>query len=134
MVEVATVQSLESLFATRDRVKLDKDVAVTVGVDSNMDDLAILFVALSLDFDLKIFDPVVAVVTLLPITLLAVSETKTQGTYSSASKAFSILMHFDAIGLSTTGARGLLMTGWAPCLAGSGLSRRARASMSLLRS
>lgn len=105
---------MKSLLATGDRVELDKDVAFAVGVNSNVDDFAILLVTFGLDFDLKVFDPAVAIVALLPIALLVTLAKRMRETYSSGSKAFSILMHLDGIGSSTTGARGLAATGWAP--------------------
>lgn len=111
MVEVATVQALESLLTAGYRVELDEDVTLAVGVDSNVNDLAVLLVTLGLDLNLEILDPVIAPVALFPVTMLAMSHRKRKETYSSASKAFSILMHLEAMGLSTTGARGLLMTG-----------------------
>jgi hypothetical protein len=52
MVEVAAVQSLKSFLATGDGLELDEDIALAVGVDSDVDNLAILLVALSLDLSL----------------------------------------------------------------------------------
>ena len=70
VVEVATVETLESLLATGDRVELNEDVALAVGVDSNVDDLAVLLVTLGLDLNLEILDPVVAPVALFPVVML----------------------------------------------------------------
>ena len=135
MVEVTAVETLKSLLAAGDRIELDVDVAFTVRVYCNVNNLAIFLVTLGLDVDLKFFDPVDTNVAQFPIAVLvALAHEEKRGTYSSGSKAFSILMHFEAMGLSTTGVLGLLMTAWGPCFAGSGLSRRARASISLLRS
>lgn len=50
MVEAATVKALESLLTSRNGVELDVDVALGVGIDSNMDYLAVLLVTLDLDF------------------------------------------------------------------------------------
>lgn len=66
VVEAATVETLKSLFAAADRVELDKDLALTVGIDSDVNYLAIFFFTLSLDFDLKLFNPVVANHALFP--------------------------------------------------------------------
>lgn len=135
MVEAATVKTLQSLFTSRDRVKLDIDVAFSIRVDSNVNDLAVLLVTLGSNFGFEVLDPTAAILALLSVSQSACSRSYLKGaTHSSASKAFSILMHFEAIGLSTTGARGLLTTGAAPCLAGSAGSRRASASISLERS
>lgn len=135
VVEAATVKTLQSFLTTRDRVKLDVNVAFSVRVDGDVNDLAILLVTLGPDFGLKVLDPAAAILALLPSSESAYSPSYLEWTtYSSGLKAFSILMHFEAIGLSTTGARGLLTTGAAPCLAGSAGSRRASASISLERS
>lgn len=135
VVEAATVKTLQSFLTARDRIKLDVDVAFCVRVDGNVDDLAVLLVTLGSDFRLEILDPVASVGVLLPGLMSACSPMHLKAaTYSSGLKAFSILMHFEAIGLSTIGARGLLTTGAAPCLAGSAGSRRASASISLERS
>jgi hypothetical protein len=71
VVERATVETLESLLATGDRVELDEDVALAVGVNSNVNDLAVLLIALSLDFELELLDPVVTPVALFPSNVLA---------------------------------------------------------------
>lgn len=135
MIETATVKSLQSFLPTGDRVKLDINVTFCVRIDGDVDDLAVLLVALNPNFAFEVLNPAVTVLLLLPgywLACGAIQRNKT--TYSSASKAFSILMHFEAIGLSTTGARGLLTTGAAPCLEGSAGSRRASASISFERS
>lgn len=113
VVEAATVETLESFLTTRDRVELHVNVAFGVGVDSDVNDLAVLLVTLNLDFGLKIFDPVITPGFLFPVEVSAFMyrNWRNEVAYSSASKAFSILMHFEAIGLSTTGTRGLLTTG-----------------------
>jgi hypothetical protein len=135
VVEAATVKTLQSFLTSGDRVKLDVNIAFSVRVDGNVDDLAILLVTLGPDFSFEVLDPAAAILSLLPGSESACNSPYLRGgTHSSASKAFSILMHFEAIGLSTTGARGLLTTGAAPCLAGSAGSRRASASISLERS
>jgi hypothetical protein len=66
MVEVATVETLESLLAAGDGIKLDEDVALAVGVDGDVDDLAVLFAALALDLYFELLDPAVAEVLLFP--------------------------------------------------------------------
>lgn len=71
MVESTTVETLESLLATGDGVELDEDVALAVGVDSNVNDLAVLLVTLGLDLVLELLVPVVTVVALLPGNVLA---------------------------------------------------------------
>ena len=103
---------MESLLAAGDGVKLDEDVALAVGVDSNVNDLAVLLVALSLDFDLEVFDPVVTPVALFPENVLAsVCKTGSE-TYSSASKTFSIARTYaDAASgdpLALVGSTGLI--------------------------
>ena len=75
VVEVAAVETLESLLTARDRVELDVDVALGVGIDSNVYDLSVLLVALALDFCLEVFDPVAAEVLLFPVDMLAVTST-----------------------------------------------------------
>ena len=57
VVEVSTIQTLEGFLTTGDRVEFHKDLAIGVGVHSDVNDLAILAIALSLDFVLKIFSP-----------------------------------------------------------------------------
>ena len=71
MVESTTVETLESLLTTGDGVELDEDVAVAVGIDSNVNDLAVLLVTLGLDLVLELLVPVVTVVTLFPGNVLA---------------------------------------------------------------
>lgn len=71
MVESTTVETLESLLTTGDGVELDEDVALAVGVDSNVNDLAVLLVTLGLDLVLELLVPVVTVVALLPGNVLA---------------------------------------------------------------
>ena len=71
MVESTTVETLESLLTTGDGVELDEDVALAVGVDSNVNDLAVLLVTLGLDLMLELLVPVVTVVALLPGNVLA---------------------------------------------------------------
>lgn len=73
MVEVTAVETLKSLLATRHGVKLDENFTLTVSVDSNVNDLAVLLVTLRLDFKFEVFDPVVTPVTLFPIVVLATS-------------------------------------------------------------
>lgn len=71
MVESTTVETLESLLTAGDRVELDEDVTLAVGVDSNVNDLAVLLVTLGLDLVLELLVPVVTVVTLFPGNVLA---------------------------------------------------------------
>jgi hypothetical protein len=71
MVEVATIETLQGLLATGDGVELDEDVALAVGVDGDVNDLAILLVALSPDLLLEILDPGVTPVLLFPNAVLA---------------------------------------------------------------
>ena len=71
MVESTTVETLESLLTAGDGVELDEDVAVAVGIDSNVNDLAVLLVTLGLDLVLELLVPVVTVVTLFPGNVLA---------------------------------------------------------------
>lgn len=71
MVESTTVETLESLLTAGDGVELDEDVALAVGVDSNVNDLAVLLVTLGLDLVLELLVPVVTVVALLPGNVLA---------------------------------------------------------------
>jgi len=70
VVEVATVETLESLLTAGHGVELDEDVTLAVGVDSNVDDLAVLLVTLGLDLNLEILDPIVAPVALFPVAML----------------------------------------------------------------
>ena len=62
---------MESLLTAGDGVELDEDVTLAVGVDSNVDDLAVLLVTLGLDLVLELLVPVVTVVTLFPGNVLA---------------------------------------------------------------
>jgi len=71
VVESTTVETLESLLTAGDGVELDEDVAVAVGIDSNVNDLAVLLVTLGLDLVLELLVPVVTVVTLFPGNVLA---------------------------------------------------------------
>jgi hypothetical protein len=66
VVEVATVETLKSLLTAGDRVELDENFALTVGVDGDMNNFAVLLVALSLDLRLQLLDPAVAPVLLFP--------------------------------------------------------------------
>jgi hypothetical protein len=66
MVEVATVETLKSLLTAGDRVELDEDLALTVGIDGDMNNFAVLLVALSPDLSLQVLDPAVAPVLLFP--------------------------------------------------------------------
>jgi hypothetical protein len=60
VVETASVKTLEGFLTSRNRVELDVDIALCVGVNSNVHDFAILLVALDLDFGLEVLYPVVA--------------------------------------------------------------------------
>jgi hypothetical protein len=60
-VEAAAIETLQGLLSPRERVELDIDFPVCIGIDCDMNDVAVLLVALSLDLNLKIFDPVGAV-------------------------------------------------------------------------
>jgi len=62
---------LESLLTAGDGVELDEDVALAVGIDSNVNDLAVLLVTLGLDLVLELLVPVVTIVALLPGNVLA---------------------------------------------------------------
>jgi hypothetical protein len=62
---------LESLLTTGDRVELDEDIALAVGVDRNVNDLAVLLVALGPDLTLELLDPVVTNVALFPSNVSA---------------------------------------------------------------
>lgn len=62
---------MESLLTAGDGVELDEDVAVAVGIDSNVNDLAVLLVTLGLDLVLELLVPVVTVVALFPGNVLA---------------------------------------------------------------
>lgn len=58
VVEVAAVKTLEGLLTTSDRVELDKDISLRIGVNGDVNDFAVLGVAFSLDFRLKILRPI----------------------------------------------------------------------------
>lgn len=62
---------MESLLTAGDGVELDEDVTLAVGVDSNVNDLAVLLVTLGLDLVLELLVPVVTVVALFPGNVLA---------------------------------------------------------------
>jgi hypothetical protein len=62
---------LESLLTTGDRVELDEDIALAVGVDRNVNDLAVLLVALGPNLTLELLDPVVTNVALFPSNVSA---------------------------------------------------------------
>lgn len=66
MVEVATVEALKSFLAAGHGIKLDVNVAFGVGVDSDMNNLAVLLVAFALNLSLQVFDPVVTPSFLFP--------------------------------------------------------------------
>lgn len=66
VVEVATVESLESFLAARYGVKLDVDIALGVGVDCDVDNGAVLLGALRFYLSLQLLNPAVAEVLLLP--------------------------------------------------------------------
>jgi len=70
---------LESLLTAGDGVELDEDVTLAVGVDSNVNDLAVLLVTLGLDLVLELLVPVVTVVALLPGDVLAIVTEKMRG-------------------------------------------------------
>jgi hypothetical protein len=100
VIEVATVETLKSLLTTRDGVELDEDVAFAVGVNGDVNDLAVLLVALGLDLCLEVFDPVVTPVPLFPRIVLATLHT-TRGKY--------ILISIEGIlDLDTLGSHGLI--------------------------
>lgn len=67
MVKVAAVKTLKSLFSARDRVKLDVDVALRVGINSDVHDLPVFLVAFGLDLAFEVLDPAVAVGLLFPV-------------------------------------------------------------------
>jgi hypothetical protein len=60
VVETASVKTLEGFLTSRNRVELDVDIALCVGVNSNVHNFAVLLVALDLDFGLEVLYPVVA--------------------------------------------------------------------------
>jgi hypothetical protein len=60
VVETASVKTLEGFLTSRDRVELDVDIALCVGVNSNVHNFAVLLVALDPDFGLEVLYPVVA--------------------------------------------------------------------------
>jgi hypothetical protein len=60
VVEVTTVETLEGFLSARYRIELDIDVAFRVGIDGDVDNLAIFLVALDLNFALKVLDPAVS--------------------------------------------------------------------------
>ena len=62
---------MESLLTAGDGVELDEDVTLAVGVDSNVNDLAVLLVTLGLDLVLELLVPVVTVVALFSGDVLA---------------------------------------------------------------
>ena len=70
-VECPAVESLQGLLATADGVELDKDLAVGIGVDGDVNDFAVLLIALDFDLDLKLLGPVGAVLGQLPAQVLA---------------------------------------------------------------
>lgn len=65
---------MEGFLAAGDRVELDVNVALAVGIDSNMENLAVLLVTLGLDLTFEILDPAVAEVLLFPKAVLAISH------------------------------------------------------------
>jgi hypothetical protein len=67
MVEAPTVETLESLLSARYRVKLDVDVALGIRVNGDMNDLAVLLVALDSNLAFEILDPAIAVSLLFPV-------------------------------------------------------------------
>lgn len=71
VVETATIKTLQSFLTTRDRVKLDVNVAFCVWVDGDVDDLAVLLITLGPDFGFEVLDPAVTVGFLLPGSALA---------------------------------------------------------------
>lgn len=98
-VEATTVKTLHSFLATGKRIELDVDVAIRVGVNSDVDNLAVLLVALGLHLDLQLFSPVGAKLLQLPGRKLACfQDEQNKTTYWSASKAFWILIHLDGAG------------------------------------
>jgi hypothetical protein len=66
MVKIATVETLESLLTAGDGVELYVDVALGVGIDGDVNDLAVFLIALGLNLNLQVLDPAVAKVLLFP--------------------------------------------------------------------
>lgn len=66
MVKAPSVKPLKGFLPAGDRLELHVDVSVAVGVYSDVDDLAILLVALALDLPLQPRDPIVAKLSQLP--------------------------------------------------------------------
>ena len=78
IVEGAAVETLDGLFTSGDILEFHVDVAVGIGVHSNVNNLAVLGVALIFDLILKNFDPVCALRFQLP-TVVSNSQIETFG-------------------------------------------------------
>lgn len=65
--EESAVESLDSILASLDLVKLKVDVTLSIRIEGNMDNLAVFLVAFGADVVFKLFDPGF---TILPIMLL----------------------------------------------------------------
>jgi hypothetical protein len=57
----SSVQTLDGVFSTDNTLKLDVNVAGSIGIYSNVNNLAILFLTLSLDIIFEILDPAVTI-------------------------------------------------------------------------
>jgi hypothetical protein len=55
--EESTVQPLDRIFAALDSIEFEVDVALSVRIYSNVNDVTILFFALSADIILQLLDP-----------------------------------------------------------------------------
>jgi len=67
-VKVAAVQALDGVLSARDLVELEINVALRVGVERDVHNVAVLLLGLEADFVLELLGPVL---THLPVTVLA---------------------------------------------------------------
>lgn len=66
---------MKGLLATVNFFELDIDVAIRVGIDGDVDDLAVLLVALSLNIFLELLGPVGTVFLQLTVNCVSMCET-----------------------------------------------------------
>lgn len=66
VVEVPAVETLKGLLAARDGIEFDIDISIRVGINRDVDDLAVFLGALILDFFLELFSPALAEVLHFP--------------------------------------------------------------------
>lgn len=71
MVETASVKTLQGFLTTRDRIELDVNVAFGIRVNGNVNDFAVLLIALDSDLRLQVLDPAIPPVLLLSVFVLA---------------------------------------------------------------